>query len=107
MVNDPSALDAVIWYQDADSDGYGSVFINQRQCDQPSGYVEDNTDCNDQSPTHPNNPESCDFVDNDCDGVVDEFDAVDAVNYYSMQMGMATATGRFDGGLSSTSQSIM
>ncbi|MEC8380050.1 MAG: MopE-related protein, partial [Myxococcota bacterium] len=59
--NDPSALDATVWYQDADSDGYGSVFINQRQCDQPSGYVEDNTDCNDSEPnSHPNNSEQCD-----------------------------------------------
>ena len=81
--NDPSALDATIWYQDADGDGHGSLFINQRQCDQPSGYVEDNTDCNDSEPnTHPGLAEVCDFIDNDCDGAVDEADAVDAVSYY-------------------------
>lgn len=81
--NDPSALDATIWYQDADGDGYGSLFINQRQCDQPSGYVEDNTDCNDSEPsTHPGLAEVCDFIDNDCDGAVDEADSVDAVSYY-------------------------
>ena len=83
MSNDPSALDATIWYQDADGDGHGSLFINQRQCDQPSGYVEDNTDCNDSEPnTHPGLAEVCDFIDNDCDGAVDEADAVDAVSYY-------------------------
>jgi hypothetical protein len=42
-------------------------------CDQPPGYVMDNTDCNDgDGASYPGAPEVCDSVDNDCDGVSDD-----------------------------------
>ncbi len=67
------------WYADTDNDGFGdpgnsvSGFI----CDQPEGYVADNTDCNDGDDTvYPGAPELCDGKDNDCDGIIpaDEVD---------------------------------
>lgn len=36
-----------LWYEDADGDGLGNPDISQSSCDQPNGYVADNSDSND------------------------------------------------------------
>ncbi|MBU0641157.1 MAG: hypothetical protein KKB50_20040, partial [Planctomycetes bacterium] len=61
------------WYRDADGDGYGDAQISVLTCDQPAGYVVDGSDCDDaNSNVFPGAAESCDGLDNDCDGDVDE-----------------------------------
>jgi hypothetical protein len=74
---------ATVWYRDADGDTYGLSTSTKSQCAQPSGYVSNNTDCNDSSASaYPGKTESCDGIDNDCDGSTDEINATGCTNYY-------------------------
>ncbi len=70
-----------IYYRDNDGDGYGDSSTTTTGCSAPSGYVSDNTDCNDSDATiHPGGSEVCDGVDNDCDGDID--DGLTTTTYY-------------------------
>ncbi|MBK6987761.1 MAG: hypothetical protein IPH33_05720 [Bacteroidetes bacterium] len=62
------------WYIDADNDGYGNPAIFILDCDQPSGYISDNTDCNDGNEfANPGEIEICgNSIDDNCDGDIDE-----------------------------------
>ncbi|MDG1483479.1 MAG: MopE-related protein [Myxococcota bacterium] len=82
--DEDDATDAATWYADTDTDGYGDADITDVACDQPSGYVSDDTDCDDTDTTvNPDGEEVCDGSDNDCDGAVDEDDASDVLTWYA------------------------
>ena len=79
LVDDATAIDALDWFYDADADGFGTslffVILDGRnsqltQCEQPNGFVLDNTDCDDlRNLVHPDAIENCNtFYDDDCDG---------------------------------------
>jgi hypothetical protein len=71
------------WYLDSDGDLYGNANVSVDACDQPSSYVADATDCDDvTTATNPGATETCNSVDDDCDGTVDEADASDATTWY-------------------------
>jgi predicted outer membrane repeat protein len=78
-VDESGASDALTWYLDDDEDGYGDAASTEIGCTAPSGYVADNTDCDDtDSAINPGAREVCGAgLDNDCDGVVDPTDSWD------------------------------
>jgi hypothetical protein len=70
---DENATNMATWYYDADGDNYGDPTRTTSSCSQPNGYVSVNTDCNDAVSTiNPGAAESCDGLDNNCNGLVDD-----------------------------------
>ena len=66
-----SSEDAPLWFRDVDQDGHGG--LSQAACEQPDGWLSEGGDCDDgDAAIHPAATETCDGVDQDCDGGVDE-----------------------------------
>ena len=64
------------WYADTDIDGFGDADSASSACDEPSGSVADDTDCDDgDKEINPDATEICDEIDNDCDGDIDDDDS--------------------------------
>ena len=71
IVNDGVPL--ITYYFDGDFDGFGEVLMTVDTCISipPPGYVDNSTDCDDlNEEIFPTQIESCDAIDNDCDGVL-------------------------------------
>lgn len=68
-VDDGTCSFDLIWYRDFDSDGFGDLNTSIVDNNQPSGYVANSDDCNDDDNTvFPNAPEVCDGQLNNCNG---------------------------------------
>jgi len=68
-----------VWFADADGDGFGNAASNQHACTQPTGFVANDGDCDDDpgecgSGCFPGNEaaDTCDGFNQDCDGATDE-----------------------------------
>ena len=83
-IDENEAVDAPTWYADTDGDGYGDPESSETACDAAPGYVADASDCDDTSDaTHPTAAEVCGGADENCDGAIDEDDAVDVGTWYA------------------------
>ncbi len=75
-----NSADATTWYEDGDGDGYCDAHSTTQACEQPSGWADDDSDCDDgDAEIHPGAYDFCgdysDGVDDDCDGTADNPDA--------------------------------
>ncbi|MFM7201242.1 MAG: MopE-related protein, partial [Myxococcota bacterium] len=61
------------FYADKDKDGFGDPASTTTACSAPTGYVSNNTDCNDNNPSvKPGATETCNGIDDNCSGAIDE-----------------------------------
>jgi len=68
VVDEEDATGAPTWYADVDGDGFGDSEAAVVACNQPSGAVAGDSDCDDSdASTNPEADEVCDGIDNDCD----------------------------------------
>ncbi len=68
-------LQLTAYFLDADGDGFGSLAGVVQACigNPPTGYVENALDCDDNNENvNPDQPETCDGLDNDCNNLVDD-----------------------------------
>jgi hypothetical protein len=73
VVDGEGATDPTAWYPDADADGFGDGMSPVMACVAPDGYLADGEDCDDAVATvNPLGTETCNRVDDDCDGSTDE-----------------------------------
>ncbi|MCP4807084.1 MAG: NAD(P)-binding protein [Proteobacteria bacterium] len=81
---DPAVHPETVWYPDVDGDGYGDEETGVAACESPGElFTHVGGDCFDGDATvHPDADEYCDGKDTDCDGVLDDDDALDAQAYY-------------------------
>ena len=71
----------ITYYADNDGDGFGNPNASLSACTPPSGYVTNNSDCNDASAIiKPGAVELCNLVDDNCNGQINE--GLLFANYY-------------------------
>ena len=72
-----------VWFTDVDADGWGAGNPVAQGCPQPAMTASRAGDCNDVLDfIRPDAPETCDGVDQNCNGLVDD-QAVDGFEYYT------------------------
>jgi hypothetical protein len=78
LTDEEGAIGCSPYYLDADGDGYGSVVPGKCMCGPAAPYTAPALgDCDDEDPLrHPGAVETCNGIDDDCDGLTDEDGAV-------------------------------
>lgn len=69
------------YYEDFDGDGFGNELVYINNCTAPTGYVNNNLDCNDtNNMINPSIAEICNFIDDNCNAIAD--DGLALQNFY-------------------------
>lgn len=78
-----------VYYADIDGDGFGNPNISVSNCAQPVGYIQNNLDCADNlASVNPIAMELCsNNIDDDCNGLIDDANAVSIQQNYSLCQG--------------------
>ena len=72
-----------VYWADLDGDGFGGLTATEA-CAPPAGYAEAEGDCDDSvAEVNPEADERCNGTDDDCDGDIDEPDAIDTLTFYT------------------------
>jgi hypothetical protein len=80
---DVGAAGGSTWFGDGDGDGFGDDADVVDACTQPPGFEAVGGDCDDgDSSVFPGAPEFCDGRDTDCNGILDDDTAEDALDWY-------------------------
>lgn len=83
LVNEPDCA-VQTWFVDSDLDGFGDANITFNACDQPEGYVADNTDCDDSDATvFPGAPGTGMDIDNNCNGQIDPTESGECIGDFN------------------------
>ncbi len=90
-----NVVDPQTWYEDADGDGFGNVTVSLLACDQPTGYVSNDTDCDDgNNQINPAATEVCNGIDDNCDGTPDNLPG-GVGNWSNANVGAANGNANF------------
>jgi hypothetical protein len=84
IIDDEKAEGCITFYLDNDGDSFGQEAVSKCLCGPKGNFSTTKAgDCNDGEPkANPASMEVCDFVDNDCDGQVDQVGAGGCLSYY-------------------------
>lgn len=81
-IDENDSFDALTWYFDSDGDGYAGTGTTVA-CDAPADYYATPLDCDDvNSSISPGGIETCNGIDENCDGEIDDNSAIDAPTWY-------------------------
>jgi hypothetical protein len=70
--DDGSCTYAVTYFADSDGDGFGDASTSAQLCAPQTGFVLDNTDCDDtRNDVYPGAPGTAQGIDNNCNGTID------------------------------------
>lgn len=80
---DSDSPDATVYHPDIDEDGFGDAYTSVSSCTAVSDWTTDDADCLDSDPTvNPTGSETCNDLDDDCDGTTDPDGSPGSETYY-------------------------